>query len=117
MALKNMTLASLESTKLKARFEEAMNEVSFSLSHDRDVPGDRKICIEITFRPKKDYCITSFKCFSKLPPREEGAITVMSENGAIQIDTTSNDARQPGLPLAVEQPIVSMETLRERGAI
>ena len=77
MALKQMTLASLESTKLKGLFEAALNEVSFSLSHDRDVPGDREINIKIVFKPKKDYSITVFKCFPKVPPREEGAITVM----------------------------------------
>ncbi len=119
MALKDLTLSSLESqAKLRNRFAEAMERVSNSLNLDNDVPGDREINIKIIFKPKNGYNITTFKCTSKVPDREEGVITMMSESGLLQIETTSADARQPGLPLETGKSgdnVVSLETMREQG--
>lgn len=123
MALKDLTLSALETTKLKHRFADAMEKVSNSLALDKDVPGDREINIKIVFKPKNGYNITTFKCTSKVPDREEGVITMMSESGLLQIETASADARQPGLPFdekADEKSggsdnVVSIEAMREQG--
>ena len=96
MALKELTLSALEDTKLKEMFQEKMNEISFSLSKDADVPGDRKIWIEMTFSPKDGYLITTYECGAKMPGRKVSSIATF-EDHKIKIDTVSGDSRQPDL--------------------
>lgn len=119
MALKDLTLSSLESTKLKDRFAQAVEMVSTSLTVDKDVPGKRKIKVEIVFDPKNGYNITRYSAWAEVPAREEGGITIIGENGTVQVETSSNDARQPGLPLGEapkgQDKVVSLAEAREQG--
>jgi hypothetical protein len=91
--LENFTLASLEKTKLQPLFLNSLNQVLFSLIHESDIDGNRSISIDLTFKPKDGYVITSMECSHKVPGRSASAIATL-DGEMLKIDTVSGDARQ-----------------------
>lgn len=100
--LKELSLEALgESEEFKNLFQQSVNEVSFSFTENGDVPGDRKITITLTMKPKGNpakggYITTEMDCKPIVPRRIVAAVTTM-DNQRINIDCVSGDARQPDL--------------------
>jgi|SRR3990172_12454945 len=91
-----LSLSSLEKTKLQPLFLKALNEVIWSITRETDIPGNRSISIDITFKPKDGYVITTLECSHKVPGRSVSTIATL-DNDMMKIDTVSGDARQPDM--------------------
>lgn len=115
MALKNFTLESLGETKLKPLWDKAMNEVLFSLYEEGDIPGNRSISIDITFKPKDGYVFTTLECSHKTPGRSVSAIATMEDN-TLKIDTVSADARQPDMIGELPENVKDIKSHKKEGA-
>lgn len=111
--LKEISLQSLAETKLKEMFQTALNEVSFSLSEHKDIPGARSISIDITFKQMNGYIDTELACTHKVPGRKVHAIAAMETTGCMKIDTLSGDARQPDLLEHAGANVTSIDDARK----
>ncbi len=102
MALKELTLENLKDTKLQPLFDREMAKILQSLYHENDIAGKRKIAIDITFELDGGNIITSFECEAKIPNRTAKVIAVLEDN-QVKIETTSDNAKQPGFEFSEAQ--------------
>ena len=114
--LENMSLSSLEKTKLNPLFLKALNEVLFSIIHEADITGARSITIDLTFKPKDGYVITTMECSHKVPGRSVSAIATLDKD-MLKIDTVSNDARQPDMIGELPDNVTLISAPRKEGHV
>lgn len=115
--LKELTLENLKETKLKPLFDKALNEVLFSLYQENDIPGKRELMIKITFELDGGDLDTRYECIPKTPHRSSRTLAIL-EDHTVKIETTSNDARQPGFEFDSEKvkQITEAKSAKKEGA-
>ena len=94
--LKKFTLASLQETRLAPLFEEAVFTVEESMK-DHDLLGKRTIKMTLTFEPDdRGYVKVDMTVKTDTPSRSIRSMAAM-DGDRLQIDTVSDDVRQPDL--------------------
>ncbi|RJP48755.1 MAG: hypothetical protein C4586_08550 [Anaerolineaceae bacterium] len=113
--LKELSLANLKDTKLLPLYNNEMAKVLQSVIFENDIPGKRKISIDITVDLDGGSVIITFDCEAKVPKRSSKAIAVI-EDEKIKIETTSDNAKQPGFEFTDSDKVRSITTAHREGA-
>lgn len=96
MALKKMSLSTIAETATGRLFDDHLKEVIKSLEKDVDINVARSINLKITLKPDGGYLRTCAEVSVKTPNRSISSMA-KNEDGAIKIDTFSEDVQQGDL--------------------
>ena len=110
--LQPITLSTVSAGEVERQFQDELEKVRAVLA-DKDLSGACSVMIKLDLIPEEgstNFVRVQSTVSSKLPPRKLSRV-VMMRDGVLLEDTTSTDARQPGLFPVNEKA----ETLAENG--
>lgn len=94
--LKDVTLTNLSEGQVEQKFQEVLGEAMNAWAEGRG--GKCRITISIELKPHDSGAFVALAAKTKisLPDRATSSV-LMLKDGRLKVETTSNDAREPGL--------------------